>query len=163
MKELEEFDLKKKLADVTQRQKEFCAAYEVVKNERNKYVNLIQASSQALAEMKEKIKILENEVEILRNESLSKDKGLTREASEHVAAQKQRDALRLETNKCQALYRQKQELVEQQIVEIDKLNSIINATEKQMVVLKKQLIGHWNTGVLVRDRDARPVTVRQQL
>ena len=40
--------------------------YEVVKNERNGYVNAIQASSQALAEMKERIKILHNEVEILQ-------------------------------------------------------------------------------------------------
>jgi hypothetical protein len=36
--------------------------YEVVKNERNKYVNLIQSSAQALAEMREKIRILHNEV-----------------------------------------------------------------------------------------------------
>lgn len=42
--------------------KEFSALYEVVKNERNKYVNLIQSSSQALAEMREKIRILVNEV-----------------------------------------------------------------------------------------------------
>lgn len=40
MKELEEYDLKKTLSEVTQRQKEFCSAYEVVKNERNKYLNI---------------------------------------------------------------------------------------------------------------------------
>ena len=38
----------------------------MVKNERNGYVNAIQASSQALAEMKERIKILHNQVEILQ-------------------------------------------------------------------------------------------------
>merc|ERR1719265_310431 len=54
MKELEEFDLKKKLQEISQRQKEFCTMYEVVKNERNKYVAMIQSSSQNLSEMKEK-------------------------------------------------------------------------------------------------------------
>jgi len=88
--------------------------------------------------MKEKIKILQNEVEILRNESLAKDKALSKERLAHQVAQANRDGLRLDTNKCQAQYRQKQEQVEQQIVEIDKLNSIINTMEKEMLALKKK-------------------------
>ena len=68
VKELVILDLTKKCNEVNNRLKEFSALYDVVKNERNNYVNHIQASSQALAEMKEKIKILQNEVEILRNE-----------------------------------------------------------------------------------------------
>jgi len=38
---------------------------------------MIQNTSQDLAEMKERIKILQNEVEILRNESADKDRVLT--------------------------------------------------------------------------------------
>ena len=125
-------DLSKKFSETNSRLKEFSALYDVVKNERNKYVNLIQASSQALAEMKEKIKILQNEVEILRNESLAKDRALQRERLAHQTAQLARDQLRLDTNRNMAVYRKKQEGVEQQIVEIDKLNSIINGMEKEM-------------------------------
>ena len=55
-------DLTKRCNELSNRLKEFSALYEVVKNERNKYVNLIQSSSQALAEMREKIRILVNEV-----------------------------------------------------------------------------------------------------
>lgn len=62
MKQLVIADLSKRCNDTNNRLKEFSALYDVVKNERNKYVNLIQASHQALAEMKEKIKILHNEV-----------------------------------------------------------------------------------------------------
>lgn len=62
MKQLVIADLSKRCGDTNNRLKEFSALYDVVKNERNKYVNLIQASHQALAEMKEKIKILLNEV-----------------------------------------------------------------------------------------------------
>lgn len=138
MKELVIFDLAKKWNETNNHLKEFSALYDVVKNERNKYVNLIQTSSQALAEMKEKIKILHNEVEVLRNESLAKDKALVKEKLAHSTAQCSRDSLRLDTNKCHEQYRLKQEQVEQQIVEIDKLNGIITATEKELLRLKKK-------------------------
>jgi len=65
MKELIVLDLTKRCNEIANRLKEFSALYEVVKNERNKYVNLIQSSSQALAEMREKIRILTNEVSTL--------------------------------------------------------------------------------------------------
>lgn len=55
-------DLTKRCNEISNRLKEFSALFEVVKNERNKYVNLIQNSAQALAEMREKIRILQNEV-----------------------------------------------------------------------------------------------------
>jgi len=136
VKELVILDLTKKCNEVNNRLREFSALYDVVKNERNNYVNHIQASSQALAEMKEKIKILQNEVEILRNESIGKDKVLAKERAAHAQSQAHRDALRLETNKSQAEYKKKQEIVDQQITEIEKLNSIINGLERDMLRLK---------------------------
>jgi len=138
VKELTILDLSKKCNEVNNRLKEFSALYDVVKNERNKYVNLIQASSQALAEMKEKIKILNNEVEILRNESLAKDKALAKEISAHALSKTQRDSLRLELNKSQQEYRRKQESVQQQIEEVKTLNSIINGLERGMLKLKRK-------------------------
>lgn len=58
------------------RLKDFAKLYDVIKNERNKCVNLIQTSTQKAAEMKEKIKILQNEIEILRTEVSKKDKSV---------------------------------------------------------------------------------------
>eukprot|EP00736_Rhodelphis_marinus_P006079 Rmarinus@m.15376 len=138
VKDLIIMDLTKKDVDTTNRLKEYSQLYELVKNERNKYVNLIQASQQALAEMKEKIKILQNEIEILRNESAAKDKELAKERLEYQSAFQERDFLRAELNKALQTYRERQESVDQQIAEIDRLNSIINATEKDMLRLKKQ-------------------------
>eukprot|EP00163_Fabomonas_tropica_P028890 TRINITY_DN5999_c2_g2_i1.p1 TRINITY_DN5999_c2_g2~~TRINITY_DN5999_c2_g2_i1.p1 ORF type:complete len:936 (-),score=280.00 TRINITY_DN5999_c2_g2_i1:198-3005(-) len=131
-------DLRKRVHEVNQRLKELCSLYEMVKNERNKYVNLIQSSTQALAEMREKIKILNNEVEILRNESLEREKALVKERLEMSNATNVRDNLRSETNKNVFLCRQKQEEVDKQIAQIDKLNSIINSAEEDMLRLKKQ-------------------------
>ena len=42
-------DLTKRCNELSHRLKEFSAIYEVVKNERNKYVNLIQSSTQGLS------------------------------------------------------------------------------------------------------------------
>ena len=59
---------------VPRRLKDFAKLYDVIKNERNKCVNLIQTSTQKAAEMKEKIKILQNEIEILRTAVMQKDR-----------------------------------------------------------------------------------------
>lgn len=99
IKELNILDLTKRCNEISNRLKEFSALFEVVKNERNKYVNLIQSSAQALAEMKEKIRILSNEVEILGNESSAKDVALTKEKAAYWQAQRQRDSLRQDMNR----------------------------------------------------------------
>ena len=82
-----------------QRLRDFQQLYDLVKNQRNKFVNLIQASSQSISEMKEKIKILLNEVEILRNESLQKDMALQKERLGHGNSFYARDQLRVEQNR----------------------------------------------------------------
>lgn len=157
MKELSILDLTKRCNELTNRLKEFSALYEVVKNERNKYVNLIQSSSQALAEMREKIRILQNEVEILGNERTAKDLALAKEKNSHQQAQNQRDALRQDLNRLLSEYRDRQGTVEQQIQEIDKLNVVINSLEKDMLSLKaryEHAVEQRNiTGVQLIDRN----------
>jgi len=74
------------------------ALYEDAKNGRNKYVTAIQNCSQDLAEMKERIKILQNEVEILRNESAEKDRLLVKIKHEVAAEVTTRDRFRKELN-----------------------------------------------------------------
>ena len=90
---------------------------------------MIQNSSQDLAEMKERIKILQNEVEILRNESSEKDRALI--SAKHDV-QKQiydRDTKRAELNKEEFKYNEKKAVSNQKGNEGDKLNLIINQLE----------------------------------
>ena len=131
-------DLSKRSFNLSVQLKEYTKLYEAVKNERNKAVNMIQTSQQAAAEMKEKIGILQNEIEILQNESTAKDKALTVEHSLSTKSVAERDSIRSEVNKLLFVYKEKQQLVDQKIAEIDKLNSIINVVERDMVRLKKQ-------------------------
>jgi len=138
VKELVILDLSKKHTETAIRLREFSKLYDVVKSDRNKYVNQIQASAQALAEMKEKLKILQNEVEILRNESVAKDKALSKEHLEHGNGFYARDALRAETNKAMSAVKEKEVQVSQLVAEIDNLNSLINGIEKEMLKLKQR-------------------------
>lgn len=131
-------DLSKRSFNLSVQLKEYTKLYEAVKNERNKAVNMIQTSQQAAAEMKEKIGILQNEIEILQNESTAKDKALTVEHALSTKSVAERDSIRSEVNKLLFVYKEKQQLVDQKIAEIDKLNSIINVVERDMVRLKKQ-------------------------
>jgi hypothetical protein len=82
--------------------------------------------------MKERIKILLNEVEILRNESAEKDAAL-REVKHSVQKQTYlRDSKRTELNKLNYKFNQKQSVINQKINESDKLNLIINSLQKEM-------------------------------
>ena len=138
VKELNIVDLKKKKKEVAVRLKDFQQLYDLVKTQRNKFVNLIQAMSQSIAELKEKVKILVNEVEILRSEVVVKAKLLVKAQADHAAAVVDRNYLQAELNKCAVVFRTKQDALDEQIAEIDKLNAIINGYEKQMLSLKRQ-------------------------
>ena len=67
-------DNQKKFQEMQVRLKEFAKLYDVIKNERNKCVNLIQTSTQKASEMREKIKILQNGMEILRTAVSQKER-----------------------------------------------------------------------------------------
>ena len=82
--------------------------------------------------MKERIKILQNEVEILRLESAEKDRALF-DVRKNVQTQKyERDSKQTELNKNQYKFKQKQNIIGQKINESDKLNLIINSLQKEM-------------------------------
>lgn len=157
VKELLILDLNKKFQETEFRLNSFIALYEEVKNARNKYVSLIQNSSQDLAEMKERIKILQNEVEILRNECSEKDRDLVDIKHNVTIAVYKRDSQRAELNKCDFKCKNKQNISSQKVNEGDKLNLIINSLEKDMNNLTNKYeaaCGHRNyMGIQLIDRN----------
>ena len=138
VKELIIMDLSKRDAETRAKLREFSKLYDIVKTDRNKYVNQIQSSTQALAEMKEKTKILMNEVEILRNESLQKDMALQKERLGHGNSFYARDQLRVEQNRNITLEKESKGKVDQLVAEIDNLNALINGVEQELLRLKKR-------------------------
>ena len=115
VKDIMILDLSKRSHNLASQLKECTKLYELVKNERNKAVNMIQTSQQAAAEMKEKIGILQNEIEILQNETNAKEKAL---GDEHKACGKavgERDTVRSDVNKLLLQYKEKQQQVDQKV------------------------------------------------
>jgi hypothetical protein len=149
-------DYTKRASETEANLAEFQKLYDVVRKERNRYVNLIQASNQALAEMTEKIRILDSEIGILRNEALSKDATTGKEQELIKHAQADRDGQRYEVSKKHDTYRTEQENVEQQIVEISKLNVVINRLERKMINIK----GGYDALVEARNETGQQVIAR---
>ncbi|XP_071960472.1 coiled-coil domain-containing protein 146-like [Antedon mediterranea] len=137
-KDLAIIDNRKKHQEMIIRLKDFAKMYDVIKNERNKCVNLIQASTQKAAEMREKIKILQNEIEILRTACNAKERQFQKAKLKHVNAVVIRDQLRNDLAKHQRIEEEMREKREQQRMDIAKLNLMINQAEEQMVKLRKR-------------------------
>lgn len=138
MRDLAVRDLEKRVTELDQRLAESSKLYEMVKNDKNKFMALIQAHTEEAAEMKDKLKIYENEIEIRRNESHSKEKALLREKMQFEHDAKERDQLRHENNKAYYESRQRAEEVTQYVTEISKLNSIINHAERELLRIKQE-------------------------
>ncbi|KAG1674725.1 hypothetical protein FOA52_013560 [Chlamydomonas sp. UWO 241] len=157
IKDLEVAELKKIRKDIVRRTRDYDKLYDLVKNQRNKFVNLIQSANQSTTEMKDKSKILDNELDILHTEVFSKDKLLGQSRSQHTGAVSERDQLRIELGRLGATFRGKQDVVDEQIAEVDKLNAIINQMERAMLKLRKQyevVIEARNyTGLMLIDRN----------
>ena len=82
--------------------------------------------------MKERIKILQNEVDILQNESAEKDRDLIDIHQKKVKAMTMRDKYWSELNREELKFRQKLSTIGQLINQGDKLNLIINSLQKEM-------------------------------
>lgn len=82
--------------------------------------------------MKERIKILQNEVEILRIEVTEKNRALVDIKHSVQKEQNDRDRLKNQLNNLEYQFRQKQSIIGQYINEGDKLNLIINSLQTEM-------------------------------
>ncbi|XP_039271239.2 coiled-coil domain-containing protein 146-like [Styela clava] len=137
-KDLSITDHKKKNTEVQVRLQESAKLYDIIKNERNKCVNQIQASTQKAAEMREKIKILSNEIEILRTTVSNLERNLQKARLKHMNSLVLRDSLRNERSKALVLESELAEKREQLKAQISKLNTLNNQAEEQMVQLRKR-------------------------
>lgn len=63
-----------KTASCFHRLKEFAGLYDAIRNERNKFVNLLHKAYQKVNEIKERLKMSLNELEILRSSAVSQER-----------------------------------------------------------------------------------------
>ncbi|KAJ1161711.1 hypothetical protein NDU88_002192 [Pleurodeles waltl] len=128
----------RKNQELQKRLKEFAEMYNIIRSERNKYVALIQTAGQRAAEMQEKIKILGNEIEILRTNALNKERQLQKSKLKEVNNNVIRDSLQRDLAKVVLALHEMKQKKEQQKLEIGRLTNMVNQTEDIMMQLRKK-------------------------
>ncbi|WIA38855.1 hypothetical protein OEZ86_002132 [Tetradesmus obliquus] len=153
----QESDLQLQVAEVARRRRDFEKLYDLVRNQRNKFVALIAAAGQASVEMGDRLKLLASEQDILAANLAAKAKLLAKARTACSASVKERDALYTELHSLGATFRAKHDKLQEQMESIEALSNLINRAEGAMVSSRKTyeaaIAARNNTGVMLIDRN----------
>lgn len=111
---------------------------EIVKRQRDQFKDQVKGSLQQESEMQDKQRLINAELEVLRSQSLAKDTLLVKAHKENNRMVAARDKVRTDLGRTTNLYWQKQSVVEEQLAEIEVLNGVINAAERDMLIIRKR-------------------------
>ncbi|XP_058379992.1 coiled-coil domain-containing protein 146 [Diceros bicornis minor] len=148
---------RKKKREIHRRLREFAKLYDTVRNERNKFVNLLHKAHQKVNEIKERHKMSLNELEILRNSAVTQERKLQNSMLKHANNVTVRQSMQNDVCKIVAKLQEMKEKKEAQLNNIDRLASMITTIEEEMVQLRKKYekaIQHRNeSGVQLIERE----------
>ncbi|KAL0967223.1 hypothetical protein UPYG_G00249400 [Umbra pygmaea] len=147
---------KKQHQEIQARLSVFAKLYESIKEERNKCLNLIQMGSQRAIEMRECFKILENEREILRTQSINKEKLLQKFRLKHIHSLTIRDSLKKDISKVALVLNETREKQEEQTLNLAKLTQMINYQEQKLLQMRK------SQDIAVQSRNDRGVQLLER-
>ena len=99
LRELENVDLLKQIADGESKLRQQQNLYEAVRADRNVYSKNLVAAQDEIGEMKRKFKIMNQQVEQLKEEIGAKDIALVKEHFDHMKVEKEKEGLRFELAK----------------------------------------------------------------
>ncbi|KAG2452279.1 hypothetical protein HYH02_003303 [Chlamydomonas schloesseri] len=147
LREMAIIDLQKRIGEGEGKLKQQQNLYEAVRADRNLYSkNLIEAQDE-IQEMKRKFKIMQHQIEQLKEEITGKDLYLLKEHFDHQKVIKEKDLLRAELDKSKAQIKEADGAISSQKAEIDKLNHIINEADQERIRQKKEY------DIVVNERD----------
>jgi chromosome segregation ATPase len=148
--EREIIDLKKRLADMDTKLRQQQSLYEQVRGDRNIYSkNLIEAQDE-ISEMKRKLKILNHQIDQLKEEITTKENHLQREHQSYELLEGQKIKLKSELDKYKAAAQRHERDIATQQVEQDKLRKLVTdadvecarqKTELEKVVRERDMLG----------------------
>ncbi|XP_006882663.1 PREDICTED: coiled-coil domain-containing protein 146 [Elephantulus edwardii] len=143
LKEIKAKDLeirihRKKKHEIYRRLRQFAKLYDSVRNERNKFVNLLHKAHQKVNEIKERHKMSLNELEILRNSAITQERKLQNSMLKHANNVTVRESMQNDVCKIIAKLQGMKEKKEIQLNSIDRLASMITMIEEEMVQLRKR-------------------------
>merc|ERR1719201_1871594 len=138
LKEMRTNELQKKVTEGDTKLKQQQQLYEAVRSDRNLYSKNLIESQDEIAEMKRKFKIMNHQIEQLKEEITAKDHALVKEHFDRQKVEKQREQLKNELGKLRKLKTKAESTIEKQHAEIGKLTSIIQKLEEDAIQQHKE-------------------------
>merc|ERR1712025_1214446 len=138
LKESEIAENNKQIAELNVKLKQQEQLYEAVRSDRNLYSKNLIESQDEIAEMKRKFKIMNHQIEQLKEEITAKDHALVKEHFDRQKVEKQREQLKNELGKLRKLKTKAESTIEKQHAEIGKLTSIIQKLEDDTIQQHKE-------------------------
>lgn len=139
VREMQIFDYKKKIAEAETKLKQQQNLYEAVRSDRNLYSKNLIESQDEITEMKRKLKIMNHQIDQLKEEIMAKEAALVKEHLEHQRVEKEKDALKAELQRMKQQAAESKAYIEQQEVEERKLLKIISEADAERLRQKKEL------------------------
>uniref|UniRef100_A0A0P6J8G7 Coiled-coil domain-containing protein 146 n=1 Tax=Heterocephalus glaber TaxID=10181 RepID=A0A0P6J8G7_HETGA len=129
---------KKKRREIHRRLKEFAKLYDAIRNERNKFVNLLHKAHQKVNEIRERHKMSLNELEILRSSAVTQERKLQNSLLKQANNITIRESMRSDVSKIVSKVQEMREKKEAQLSNLDRLAHVITAVEEEMVHLRRK-------------------------
>ncbi|XP_041369085.1 cilia- and flagella-associated protein 58-like [Gigantopelta aegis] len=139
VREMQIFDYKKKIAEAETKLKQQQNLYEAVRSDRNLYSKNLIESQDEITEMKRKLKIMNHQIDQLKEEIQAKEAALVKEHLEHQRVEKEKETLKAELQKMKQQAAESKAYIEAQETEERKLLKIIAEADAERVRQKKEL------------------------
>lgn len=153
LQDLQIASLQQKIVESESRLKQQQNLYEAVRTDRNVYSKQLIESQEEIGAMKRKFKIMNHQIEQLKEEITSKDHSLVKEHFDHHKVDKEKEVLKNELLRIKKQIQSSEQIIGNQELEITKLTKIIQEADEEKQRQTKEY------GGVVHDRD----TLRQQL
>lgn len=131
-------DLVRRVGDWEAKLKQQQQLYENVRADRNQTSKALVEAQDEIAELRKKFKIMNHQVEQLKEEISSKDQAVIREHYEYQKAEKVKENVQNELNRKNQLIAANHELIHQQDGEMKRLTSAIRSLDEESLAQRKE-------------------------
>merc|ERR1711991_588906 len=138
LKEMQITEMGKKVTESEQKLKQQQQLYEAVRSDRNLYSKNLIESQDEIAEMKRKFKIMNHQIEQLKEEITSKDQALVKEHFDHAKVEKEKESLKNELSKMKKVHEDNGETIDSQTSELLKLTEMIQKMDAMSIQHKNE-------------------------
>jgi len=139
IREMQIFDYKKTIAEAETKLKQQQNLYEAVRSDRNLYSkNLIEAQDE-ITEMKRKLKIMNHQIDQLKEEITTKEGALVKVNLDHTRVEKEKEALKAELQRMRLQANESRGQLDMMEKEVAKLQQVIRDSDAERKRQMKEL------------------------